>query len=80
MLSSCQAKIIEVLENSSAKRKGHMDADKMAFLNAWRRIECRTREALRRSFLPELVEGFEVCFFRQTLILLAHFSEFVYEF
>ncbi|XP_022150187.1 uncharacterized protein LOC111018421 isoform X1 [Momordica charantia] len=56
-----EAKIIGVLENSSAKRKGHIDADKMAFLNAWRRIECRTREALRRSFLPELVEGFEGC-------------------
>ncbi|CAK9310003.1 unnamed protein product [Citrullus colocynthis] len=56
-----EAKIIGVFENSSAKRKGHIDADKMAFLNAWRRIECRTREALRRSFLPELVEGFEEC-------------------
>ncbi|XP_038896192.1 R3H domain-containing protein 4 [Benincasa hispida] len=56
-----EAKIIGVFENSSAKRKGHIDADKMAFLNAWHRIECRTREALRRSFLPELIEGFEEC-------------------
>ncbi|KGN44873.1 uncharacterized protein LOC101217014 isoform X2 [Cucumis sativus] len=56
-----EAKIIGVFENSSAKRKGHIDADKMAFLNAWRRIECRTREALRRSFRVELVEGYEEC-------------------
>ncbi|XP_050942684.1 uncharacterized protein LOC103492685 isoform X3 [Cucumis melo] len=54
-----EAKIIGVFENSSSKRKGHIDADKMAFLNAWRRIECRTREALRRSFRAELVEGYE---------------------
>ncbi|XP_023548231.1 uncharacterized protein LOC111806930 isoform X4 [Cucurbita pepo subsp. pepo] len=54
-----EAKFIGVLENSSIKRKGHIDADKVAFLNAWRRIECQTREALRRSFLPELVEAFE---------------------
>ncbi|XP_022992550.1 uncharacterized protein LOC111488839 isoform X3 [Cucurbita maxima] len=54
-----EAKFIVVLENSSIKRKGHIDADKVAFLNAWRRIECQTREALRRSFLPELFEAFE---------------------
>ncbi|KAG7027264.1 hypothetical protein SDJN02_11276, partial [Cucurbita argyrosperma subsp. argyrosperma] len=42
-----EAKLIGVLENSSARRRGHIDADKMAFLNAWRRIESRTREALR---------------------------------
>uniref|UniRef100_A0A5B6ZNC8 R3H-associated N-terminal domain-containing protein n=1 Tax=Davidia involucrata TaxID=16924 RepID=A0A5B6ZNC8_DAVIN len=35
--------------------------DKMAVLNAWHRVDCRTREALRRSFLSELVNGFEVC-------------------
>ncbi|XP_023515083.1 R3H domain-containing protein 4-like [Cucurbita pepo subsp. pepo] len=56
-----EAKLIGVLENSSARKKGHIDADKMAFLNAWRRIESRTREALRRSFLPGLVESFEEC-------------------
>lgn len=32
----------------------------MAVLNAWQRIDCRTREALRRSFLSELIAGYEV--------------------
>ncbi|GMY16635.1 R3H-associated N-terminal domain containing protein [Fagus crenata] len=56
-----EANIIDSLERSSTKRKGHVDADKMAVLNAWHRVNCRTREALRRSFLSELVQGYEEC-------------------
>lgn len=59
-LSFCQAKIIGSMKGSPKKRRGHVDSDKMAILNAWRRINRQTREALRRSFLPELVEGYEV--------------------
>ncbi|GKU86629.1 hypothetical protein SLEP1_g1131 [Rubroshorea leprosula] len=55
-----EASIMRAL-NSSAKKKFHVDGDKMAVLNAWRRIDCRTREALRRSFLSELIEGYEDC-------------------
>ncbi|KAJ6744043.1 R3H DOMAIN-CONTAINING PROTEIN 4 [Salix purpurea] len=56
-----QANIIDRLNRRSAKKQGHVDADKMAVLNAWRRIDCRTRDALRRSFLVELIESYEAC-------------------
>ncbi|XP_022727468.1 uncharacterized protein LOC111283278 isoform X2 [Durio zibethinus] len=54
-----EANIIGVINNSSTKKKFHADGDKMAVLNAWQRIDCRTREALRRSFLSELIAGYE---------------------
>lgn len=60
ILFLCQANLIGGLNSSSANKKFHADDDKMAVLNAWRRIDCRTREALRRSFLPELIAGYEV--------------------
>ncbi|KAF8388003.1 hypothetical protein HHK36_026669 [Tetracentron sinense] len=56
-----EASMIEALKSSSRKTRGHIDADKMAVLNAWHRVDCRTREALRRSFLLELIEGYEEC-------------------
>lgn len=56
-----QANIIDSLSSSSAKRRGHVDPEKIAVLNAWHRIGCRTREALRRSFLTELIESYEAC-------------------
>jgi len=53
---------IEALEGSSStKKKGHVDADKMVVLTAWHRVDCRTREALRRSFLSELLDSYEEC-------------------
>ncbi|WOG94825.1 hypothetical protein DCAR_0314122 [Daucus carota subsp. sativus] len=33
----------------------------MADLAAWHRVNCRTREALRHSFLAELIESYEAC-------------------
>lgn len=60
VLSFCQVNIIHSLENSLEKKEGHIDADKMAVLNGWRRVGCRTREALRRSSLFELIDGYEV--------------------
>ncbi|KAI4349537.1 hypothetical protein L6164_010117 [Bauhinia variegata] len=56
-----EVKIIHALELSFTKKKRHVDSDKMAVLNAWHRIDCRTREALRQSFLSELIEGYEEC-------------------
>ncbi|GAV65860.1 LOW QUALITY PROTEIN: R3H-assoc domain-containing protein, partial [Cephalotus follicularis] len=53
-----EANIICGLNLSTTKIKGHVDGDKMAILNAWRRVDC-TREALRRSFLPKLIQGYE---------------------
>ncbi|XP_022640645.1 R3H domain-containing protein 4 isoform X2 [Vigna radiata var. radiata] len=56
-----EVNIINSLENSLHKRKGHTDANKMAVLNGWHRIDCRTRDALRRSSLPELIDNYEEC-------------------
>ncbi|CAK9147079.1 unnamed protein product, partial [Ilex paraguariensis] len=53
--------MIKALEGSSSKRKNPVDADKVAVLTAWHRVGCRTREAFRRSFLPELINGYEEC-------------------
>ncbi|KAI3676506.1 hypothetical protein L1987_86116 [Smallanthus sonchifolius] len=54
-----EAGAIEALKGSSSKKKSRVDADKIAALTAWHRVDCRTREAFRQSFLPELVNGFE---------------------
>ncbi|XP_073140129.1 uncharacterized protein [Henckelia pumila] len=56
-----EASIIESLDGSSSKRRGNIDADKVAVMTAWHRIDCRTREALRRSFLSDLINGYEEC-------------------
>ncbi|XP_058200297.1 uncharacterized protein LOC131315196 isoform X2 [Rhododendron vialii] len=56
-----ESTIIEALKSSSSKRKGRVDADKTAVLNAWHRVDCRTREALRRSFPSDVVTGYEEC-------------------
>lgn len=54
-----EASIVDGLKNSSSKRKSNVSGDKKEVLNAWHRIDSRTREALRRSFLSELIEGYE---------------------
>ncbi|XP_074304709.1 uncharacterized protein LOC141639511 [Silene latifolia] len=56
-----EANILKSVRHSSQKRKSHVDSDKTAVIDAWHRIDCRTREALRRSFLPDLIEGYEKC-------------------
>ncbi|CAA3028306.1 R3H domain-containing 4-like isoform X2 [Olea europaea subsp. europaea] len=54
-----QDSIIESLEDSSGEQRSHLDADKVAVLTAWHRVDCRTRNALRRSFLSELINSYE---------------------
>ncbi|KAK9139647.1 hypothetical protein Scep_009328 [Stephania cephalantha] len=54
-----EARIIEALQSSSTKTKRHVHDEKIAALNAWHRVDCRTRAALKRSFLSELIESFE---------------------
>lgn len=54
-----EATIIRGTGSSSAKHPSKMDADKVAVITAWHRIDCRTREALRRSFLCDLIHGYE---------------------
>lgn len=56
-----EVNIIHAFENSLEKKEGRIDADKMAVLNGWRRVGSNTREALRRSSLFELIEGYEEC-------------------
>lgn len=54
-----EAGAIEALKGSSSQKKSCGDVDKIAALTAWHRVDCRTRDAFRRSFLPELVHGYE---------------------
>ncbi|KAL8167738.1 hypothetical protein V2J09_009237 [Rumex salicifolius] len=56
-----EANIMKGLKNTSSKRISNVDSDKSAALGAWYRIDLRTREALRRSFLSDLIEGYEKC-------------------
>ncbi|XP_039160255.1 uncharacterized protein LOC104431382 [Eucalyptus grandis] len=55
------ANMIDNIKASYRRRRAHRDAYKVAVLSAWRRVDCWTREALRRSFLFELIEGYETC-------------------
>lgn len=57
-----QATMMKALESSVSKRKSCTNNDKAAVLTAWHRVDCRTREALRRNFLPELINNYEVIF------------------
>ncbi|KAE9618445.1 hypothetical protein Lal_00047022 [Lupinus albus] len=56
-----EVNLIQALENSLEKRKGRIDADKIAVLNGWHRVDCRTRDALRRASFSELIERYEEC-------------------
>ncbi|KAL0389525.1 UNVERIFIED_CONTAM: putative isomerase [Sesamum calycinum] len=53
------ASIMKSLESSSAKQRDRLDADKVAALTAWHRVDSRTREALRRCYLSDLINGYE---------------------
>ncbi|GMH31000.1 hypothetical protein Nepgr_032843 [Nepenthes gracilis] len=54
-----QESMMKAVKYSSSKSKGHLDDDKMTVLKAWHRIDSRTREALRRNFLSDLIAGYE---------------------
>ncbi|KAL0419921.1 UNVERIFIED_CONTAM: hypothetical protein Sradi_1405600 [Sesamum radiatum] len=56
-----EASIMKSLESSSAKQRDRLDADKVAALTAWHRVDSRTREALRRCYLSDLINGYEEC-------------------
>ncbi|KAJ6806443.1 R3H domain-containing protein 4 [Iris pallida] len=56
-----EARMIGSLEKFPIKREDRVDNDKAAALKAWHRVDCRTREALRRNFLSDLVGGYEEC-------------------
>lgn len=54
-----EAGIIDALKGSCPRKTSCSNAEKVAALNAWHRVGCKTREAFRRSFLSELIEGYE---------------------
>ncbi|KAK1279188.1 hypothetical protein QJS04_geneDACA023290 [Acorus gramineus] len=56
-----EAHMLGGVNTPSAKRKDHVDNEKVVALNAWHRVHCRTREALRRYFLSDLLQGYERC-------------------
>ncbi|KAL5203756.1 hypothetical protein ABZP36_008627 [Zizania latifolia] len=54
-----EARLIQRMKQSSTKQKNHVDGDEMIALNAWHRIDRQTREAIKRNFLPDLLEIYE---------------------
>ncbi|XP_051141758.1 uncharacterized protein LOC127258802 isoform X2 [Andrographis paniculata] len=56
-----EASIIKSVGNSSSKQRDRQDVDKVAALTAWHRVDSRTREALRRCYLSEVIHGYEEC-------------------
>ncbi|CAA7399990.1 unnamed protein product [Spirodela intermedia] len=56
-----ETRMIEGLETFMRKREDPAAAEKAIALRAWHRIDRRTREALRRNFLPDLVQSYEKC-------------------
>ncbi|TVU26968.1 hypothetical protein EJB05_29545 [Eragrostis curvula] len=55
-----EEKLMQRMNQSSEKQKmTRVDEDEMSALNAWRRIDRQTREAIKRNFLPELLEIYE---------------------
>ena len=48
------------MKSSSEKQRAHVDEDELVALNAWRRIDRQTREAIKKNFLPDLLEIYEV--------------------
>ncbi|WOK99119.1 hypothetical protein Cni_G07831 [Canna indica] len=55
-----EASMTKAMRKSSEEKKVYVNTDKVIALNAWRRVDRRTREAMRRNFLPQLIEGYEV--------------------
>jgi hypothetical protein len=57
---------MERMKRSSEKQRTHVDEDELVVLNAWRRIDRQTREAIKKNFLPDLLEIYEVlCYLLQ---------------
>ncbi|KAM3255833.1 hypothetical protein ACQJBY_048800 [Aegilops geniculata] len=54
-----EERFMQRMKQSSTKQKNLVNEDESIVLNAWRRIDCQTREAMKRNFLPELLEIYE---------------------
>ncbi|KAL5206081.1 hypothetical protein ABZP36_034290 [Zizania latifolia] len=54
-----EARLIQHMKQLSTKQKNHVDGDEIIALNAWHRIDRQTREAIKRKFLPDMLEIYE---------------------
>ncbi|CAM0950286.1 unnamed protein product [Alopecurus aequalis] len=54
-----EVRLMQRMKHSSEKQKNRLNQDELIVLNAWRRIDCQTRDAMKRNFLPELLEIYE---------------------
>ena len=54
-----EARLMQQMKQSSTKQKNHVDSDELIALNAWHRIDRQTREAIKRNFLPDLLDIYE---------------------
>uniref|UniRef100_A0A0E0BNV7 R3H-associated N-terminal domain-containing protein n=1 Tax=Oryza glumipatula TaxID=40148 RepID=A0A0E0BNV7_9ORYZ len=64
-----EARLMQQMKQSSAKQKNHVDSDELIALNAWHRIDRQTREAIKRNFLPDLLDIYEVCLSFSLIVL-----------
>lgn len=51
--------MIGAVERAPSSRKRSVEKDKLLALNAWQRVDCRSRAAFRHNLLSELVENYE---------------------
>jgi len=54
-----EVRLMQRMKQSPEKQKNRLNEDELIVLNAWRRIDCQTRDAMKRNFLPELLEIYE---------------------
>lgn len=54
-----EERLMQQMKRSSEKQRTHVAEDELIALNAWRRIDRQTREAIKRNFLPDLLEIYE---------------------
>ncbi|AQK91978.1 hypothetical protein ZEAMMB73_Zm00001d009482 [Zea mays] len=54
-----EARLMQHMKRSSEKQRTHVDEDELIALNAWRRIGRQTREAIKKKFLPDLLQIYE---------------------
>ncbi|KAF8664690.1 hypothetical protein HU200_054405 [Digitaria exilis] len=55
-----ESRLMQHMKRSSEKHRTQVDQDELVALNAWHRIDRQTREAMKRNFLPDLLEIYEV--------------------
>lgn len=57
---------------TSAKVRSSKSDDKAAVLSAWHRVDCKTREAMRRTSFLDLIERIEVSHYKTKISFLSY--------